>query len=283
MERKINRRGFLDAAGKYTLGGLTALRIVGGSPLSYAAQNDLPLVTKLSRFVANVRYDTIPPKGFEMAKTAIMDCLGVAVAGGTEESAQISGRLAREERAKEETTIYGQRFKSSVLQGAFVNGTASHAHDFDHSFVAGGQPTAPIIPALFALGEPLVVSGKQILEAYIAGFEVTARLILAVQSIASGWHANGTIGTLGASAACAKLRGLKESEIEIALSIAASMASGVTSNFGTMTKPLHVGDAARNGVLSVRLAHAGFTANVQTLDARNGFFDSFYRGSRPDL
>jgi 2-methylcitrate dehydratase PrpD len=241
------------------------------------------LVTKLARFVVNTRYDNIPPKALETAKIAIMDCLGVAVAGGTEESAQISGRLAREERAKEETTIYGQRFKSSVLQGALVNGTASHAHDFDHSFVVGGQPTSPIIPAAFALGEPLGAGGKQILEAYIAGFEVTARLIFAVQSITSGWHANGTIGVFGASAACAKLLGLKESEIEIALSIAASMASGVTSNFGTMTKPLHVGQAARNGVLSARLAHAGFTANTQTLEVRNGFYDSFYRGGKPDM
>src|SRR5262245_3429137 len=80
MERKINRRGFLDAAGKYTLGGLTALGIAA-TPRRYYAQSGLPLVTKLSRFVANTRYDSIPPKALEMAKTAIMDCLGVAVAG----------------------------------------------------------------------------------------------------------------------------------------------------------------------------------------------------------
>src|SRR5262249_42222446 len=169
-------------------------------------------------------------------------------------------------------------------QAAFVNGVASHAHDFDHSFVVGGQPTSPIIPAVFALGETLGASGKQIIEAYVAGFEVTASLMFAVQSAGTaGWHANGTMGAFGAAAACSKLLGLKESEIEMALSIAASMASGVTSNFGTMTKPLHVGNASRTGVLTARLAKSGFTANTQTLDAANGFFDSYYRGGKPNV
>src|SRR5262249_37245619 len=155
------------------------------------------------------------------------------VAGAREESALISARLVREEGAKEETTVYGQRFKSSAAQAAFVNGIAAHAHDFDHSFVLGGQPTAPIIPAVFSLGEALAASGKQVREAYVTGFEVAAALIFAVQGAGGGgWHANGTIGSFGASAACAKLLGLKEPETEMALAITASMASGVTSNFG---------------------------------------------------
>ena len=290
MERRLaTRREFLEAAGRGA-SALMALGLIPASSVESAPQAQPPSgaakssVTKLSRFVVDVRYETMPPRALETAKTAIMDCLGVAVAGGKEESAVISGRLAREERAKEEATIYGQRFKSSTLQAAFVNGVASHAHDFDHSFVVGGQPTSPIIPAVFALGETLGASGKQIIEAYVAGFEVTASLMFAVQGAgAAGWHANGTMGAFGAAAACSKLLGLKEPEIEMALSIAASMASGVTSNFGTMTKPLHVGNASRTGVLTARLAKSGFTANTQTLDAANGFFDSYYRGGKPNL
>jgi 2-methylcitrate dehydratase PrpD len=285
----MNRREFLDATGKYTVGGLTAATFGGQTPQSDAqiripAEQAAMLTSKITRFAANIRYDSIPPKAVEGAKVAILDCLGVALAGGREESAQIAGKLIREEGAKEETTVYGQRFKSSALQAAFVNGTASHAHDFDHSFVIGGQPTAPIIPAVFALGEALGASGRQILEAYVAGFDVAAKLIFAVQDAGgAGWHANGTIGAFGASAACARLLGMKEPEIGMALGITASMASGVSSNFGTMTKPLHVGMAARNGVLSARLAKAGFTANAETLNARNGFFDSFYHGGKPEL
>jgi 2-methylcitrate dehydratase PrpD len=239
---------------------------------------------KLGGFISRLRYEDIPARAVEIAKTAIMDTLGVSLAGGTEESARVMGRLALEEHARQESTVYGQRFKSSALQAALVNGTAAHAHDFDHSFVRGGQPTSPIIPAIFALGEALGSSGQQILQAYVAGVEVVARLVFAVTGAGGGgWHANNTLGVFGASAGCAKLLGLKTAEIETALAIAASMGSGVTANFGTMTKPLHVGLAARNGVLSARLAQAGFTANSQVLQARNGFFDSYYQTGKPDI
>jgi 2-methylcitrate dehydratase PrpD len=292
MQRKksgaegISRRAFLDTSGKYTVGGLVGLSALGGSGLNAQSKGQEqagPMMPKIAAFTAGVRYEGLPAKVLETAKTAIMDCLGVAVAGAKEESAVISGRLVREEGAKTEATVYGQRFKTSAMQAAFANGIAAHAHDFDHSFVLGGQPTAPIIPAVFALAETPAATGRQVLEAYVAGFEVTAALMFVVQGAGGGgWHANGTIGSFGAAAACARLLGLKEAGIETALAIAASMASGVTSNFGTMTKPLHVGQAARNGVLAARLARAGFTANTQTLQARNGFFDSYYPNGKLD-
>ena len=274
-KKKMDRRIFLLTAG----GGLAA----GLYSNSTLAQTD-SVTSKLTRFIINSRFDAIPSGAVQNAKIAILDTLGVTVAGGSEESAKISGQLAREERAKEEATIYGQRFRSSVLQAAFVNGIASHAHDFDHSFVVGGQPTSPIVAAVFALGETLGVTGKQILEAYIVGFEVTAALAFAVQTAgAAGWHLNGTIGAFGASAGCAKLLALKQREVEMLLGMTASLSSGLQSNFGTMTKPLHVGQASRNGVLAARLAKLGFTSNAQTLEARNGFFDSFYRSGKPDF
>jgi 2-methylcitrate dehydratase PrpD len=286
--RAITRRRFLGEAGKYTTG-LTVLgsALAGEIPAAGQSGNAGPpsgaLISKLSRFVAGVRYDAISPKALDTARTAIMDCLGVAVAGGTEESARIAGRLAREDGGKETTTLYGQRFKLPTVQATLVNGIAAHAHDFDHSFVVGGQPTSSIIPAAFTLGEALGASGKQVLEAYTAGFELVGAMMFALQNAGgAGWHANGTVGVFGASAACAKLLGLTPAQIETALAIAASMASGVTSNFGTMTKPWHVGQAARNGVLAARLARAGFTANTQTLEARNGFFDCYYPTAKPD-
>jgi 2-methylcitrate dehydratase PrpD len=284
FEQEFSRREFLDTAARYTLGGLTVSTIQAGSPVTTSAVQASSLIARLSEFIASTSYSAIPPKGIDTAKVAIMDCLGVALAGAREESARISSALVREERAKEETTVYGQRFKSSGAQAAFANGIAAHAHDFDHSFVLGGQPTSPIIPAVFAQGEALGASGKQVLEAYVYGFEIVSRLIFAVQGAGgNGWHANGTLGVFGSTAGCARLLALKDSEIQMALAMAASMASGVTSNFGTMTKPLHVGHAARNGVLAARMAKAGFTANPQTLEVRNGFFDSYYAGGKPDL
>jgi len=280
----LSRREFFDAAGKYTAGGLTLFAASPAAAVpSTTPQAPSPLMPKMSAFVANMRFDAIPAKALVNARAAITDCLGVAVAGGREQSAQILGQLARAENAKPEASLYGQRFRSSVVQAALVNGAAAHAHDFDHSFVLGGQPTSPIIPAVFSLGETLKVSGKQLLAAYVAGFEVVGAMIFAVQNAGgAGWHANGTIGVFGAAAGCANLLGLSEAQTQMALAIAASMASGVTANFGTMTKPLHVGQAARNGVLAAKLAKSGFTANTQMLEVRNGFFDCYYPTGKVD-
>jgi 2-methylcitrate dehydratase PrpD len=288
MKRKpipaITRRFFMQAAAAYAAGGVSGLSAEATPQTAAATDRTGSMMSALARFIAGSRFETIPPAAVATAKTAIMDCLGVAVAGGREESAQIIGKMVRGERSKEEVTIYGQRFKSSVSQAALVNGVAAHAHDFDHSFVLGGQPTSPIIPAVFALGEVLGVSGKQALEAYVTGFEVTAAMLFALQNAGgAGWHANGTLGAFGAAAACAKLLEMKEPEIEMTLAITASLASGVSSNFGTMTKPLHVGHAARNGLLAAQLGKSGFTANVQTLQARNGFVDTYYPGGKLDM
>lgn len=238
----------------------------------------------IARFVVSSRYDSMPAGAIAGAKTAILDCLGTALAGSLEESGRICAEIARQEEAREDAAVYGQGFRTSALQAAFANGTAAHAADFDHSFVIMGQPTAPIIPASVALAEAIGASGRQVLEAYVTGFEVTARLAFALQDATSGgWHANNSVGGFGATAACARLLGLDEGEVEMALGIAASQASGLNANFGTMTKPLHVGLAARNGVLAAKLASSGFTANATALEAGNGFFGAFYKGSTPNL
>ena len=240
----------------------------------------MEITAKIARFVADANYEKIPPKAIETAKIAVRDCLGVALAGSKEEDAKICAEIARQEDAKEEATVIGQGFRSSALQAAFANGTAAHAMDFDHSFTLMGQPTAPIIPAVFALGESLSTSGRQILEAYTTGFEVTGKLAYSLRdSKHDAWHAPSTLGSFGAAAGCAKLLGLSASQIEMALGIAASMASGIVGNFGTMTKPLHVGLGARNGVLAAKLAQSGYTANAQAIEAGMGFYNVFHGGT----
>ena len=243
----------------------------------------MDVTNALAEFAARLKYDQIPAPALEEAKKAVRDCLGVALAGSKEEDAKICAEIARHESAREESTVYGQRFRTSAIHAAFANGTAAHAMDFDHSFTLTGQPTAPIIPATFALGETLGASGRQILEAYVAGFETTAKLVFSLREASQdGWHAPSTLGIFGASVACAKLMGLNPAEIQMALGIAASMASGVVANFGTMTKPLHVGLSARNGVTAAKLARSGFTANARAIDAGVGFYENFYHGSPVD-
>jgi len=228
--------------------------------------------------VLQTDFERFPPAAVATAKTAFLDCLGVALAGSREPCARICAATARQESGREAATVLGQSFKSSALQAAFANGTAAHALDFDHSFTLMGQPTAPIVPALFSLGESLGVPGRKIVEAYVVGFEVTTKLVFALSATAQdGWHAPGTLGSIGAAVGCAKMLGLDANQIEMALGITASMAGGVVANFGTMTKPLHVGLAARNGVLAATLAQAGFTANARALEADHGLTQVMYQ------
>src|ERR1044071_8694182 len=158
----------------------------------------MDVTKKIAEFVAGPKYETMPPKALENAKAAALDCLGVALAGSRDECAGIAAGIARRERAAEETAVWGQGFRSSALAAAFANGVAAHALDFDHSFTMMGQPTAPILPAIFSLGESLGASGRQIVEAYVAGFETTAKLVFALRDTTQdGWHAPGTLGGLG--------------------------------------------------------------------------------------
>jgi 2-methylcitrate dehydratase PrpD len=240
----------------------------------------MDVTTSLAKFVTDLRYASIPGKAVETAKIAVRDCLGVALAGSREEDARIAAEIARQERAQEETSVIGQGFRTSALNAALANGTAAHALDFDHSFTIMGQPTAPVAPATFALGESLGANGRQIIEAYVAGFEVTAKLVHSLQDSAhDGWHAPSTLGSFGAAAACSKLLGLDAAKTQMALGITASMASGIVANFGTMTKPLHVGLGARNGVLAAKLAAGGYTANVKALEGGFGFYQVLHENT----
>jgi 2-methylcitrate dehydratase PrpD len=122
----------------------------------------MEITKKVSQFVSQTEYDRLPIEVINAAKTALIDCLGVTLAGSREQSAIICAEIVREEGATAEATVFGQGFKSSAAQAAFANGTAAHALDFDHSTYMG-QPTSALIPALIALGESLGVGGSDLI------------------------------------------------------------------------------------------------------------------------
>lgn len=168
-----------------------------------------------------------------------------------------------------------------MLDAALINGVASHALDFDDcSNTLGGHPSAPVLPALWALAEVRSTSGADLIAAYVAGFETETRIGRAVNfsHYEKGWHPTATLGVFGAAAACAHLMRLDADRTATALALAVSMSSGVKANFGTMTKPYHVGHCARNGLLAARLADAGMTANHDALTHPQGFFE-LYNGA----
>ena len=239
-----------------------------------------------AEFITGLEYRKIPERAVDAARGAILDSLGVALAGSQDSPGMICAELAREEGAREEAVLFGQGFRSSSTMAAFANGTATHAMDFDASFAIMGQPMAGLTPTVFALAEPLRANGRQLIEAYVAGFEVTAKLAWSMPDTwsATGWHATASIGSLGCTVAAAKLLRLNAEQCARALGIASSMASGSVGNFGTMSKPLHAGLAARNGVHAARLAKKGFSGSEHMLDgAGGGFHQTFVPGAPPHL
>jgi len=241
------------------------------------------LADKVSEFVTGNDFDKLPPDVVDAAKAAFLDCVGVALAGSEEESARICGALARQESRAAEATVIGRGFRTSATLAALCNGTSAHALDFDHSYLMG-QPTAGLVPAVLTMGEATGASGRDVLAAYVAGFEVVSRLARSMPQLSTHahWHATSSFGTVGAAACCARLAGLDGGATRNALGIAASMASGMVWNFATMTKPLHAGLAAQNGVLAARLAAEGFTSSPAALEEGKGVFDCFGRGLECD-
>lgn len=239
---------------------------------------DMTLTQSLAEFISGLRAPDIPAEGIERARTAIIDCVGCALAGVNEPAARLAADWGAREDAAPRATVLGQRYMSSPGIAALVNGTASHALDYDDvSPPMIGHPSAPLVPALLAAGEAVHASGLDVLAAYIVGLDVSARIgrLMNPQHYAHGWHATSTLGALAAAAGASRLLGLNDEQIRHALGIAASGAAGIRKNFGSMVKPLHAGQAARRGIEAAFLARSGFDADPHILDGQHGFLDVF--------
>jgi len=170
-------------------------------------------------------------------------------------------------------TVIGAGVKMAAPWAALVNGTAAHALDFDDNFdPAKAHASAVLVPAILALAEQEGSSGAGCIDAYIAGLQILGRAGQGVNPYHRnrGWHATATMGAIGTAAACARLLRLDAEQAAYALSISTSMAAGFMSQFGTDTKPLHAGLAAKAGVMAASLARAGMSAGLDTFDGRTG-------------
>jgi 2-methylcitrate dehydratase PrpD len=237
-------------------------------------------VTRLEaagEFVAALPAGAFPPRAIELATLALVDFIGVALAGADE---PVTGQAAClvAGTGQGACSLIGRRGAAGPLDAAFVNAVAGHALDFDDSNMAlGGHPSVTMLPALLALAERDALGGRAVLEAYVVGFEVMIAMARAVNfaHYEKGWHPTATLGVFGTAAAGARLLGLDANQATAALGLAASMASGVKANFGTSAKPLQVGEASRRGVLCALLAAAGATASREALEGRQGFFNVY--------
>jgi len=222
-----------------------------------------------------VRFEQLPEEAVRLAGQCVLDYLGVTLAGVAEPVSEMVFAEMAEQGGVPAAHVHGRgAARLPAMSAALANGTASHALDFDDVNMAmPGHPSVAILPALLALGEELHASGRAVVIAFAAGYELQCCLgrLLAPSHYDGGFHATGTIGSFGAAAACARLMDLDADRTAHALGIAATQAAGLKSMFGTMCKPLHAGKAAANGLLAARLARRGFVSRADAIEAPQGF------------
>ena len=236
----------------------------------------MTLALELARRINALAFEGLPSDVVHWARIGILDTVGVTLAGSSEPATQIVRRTLA--RGSGSSVLFGSSRRARPLDAALVNGTASHALDFDDcNNTLGGHPSVPILPAIFALADETGCSGKDFIAAYVAGFETECKLAMGdgMYQYTRGWHPTTTLGIFGTAAACASLLKLTDEQTATALAIAASFAAGIKANFGSMTKPLHIGHCARDGLSAALLAREGFTANLAALEGRQGFFEVF--------
>ena len=223
-----------------------------------------PDATKqLAEYIVGTNYTALSGKTVNAATVAFLDWAGCAVAGGESRSSQAAANVVRDEGASGQSLVFADGSRSSAHWAAFANGLASHTIELDdvhmESIIHGGVCVAP---AALAVGEKLGVNGKRLIEGLVAGFDVTYRVGAAISKTHyERFHSTGTVGTLGAAAAAARLMGLSVEQTQWALGNAGSQAAALWQylKVGDDTKVLHPGKAAMNGVLAASLARHGFT------------------------
>ncbi|MBI5969408.1 MAG: MmgE/PrpD family protein, partial [Deltaproteobacteria bacterium] len=244
-------------------------------------------VTKtLAEFIMETKLVDIPAEARQFGKWAILDCLGVAMAGSKDPLSRSLMGLLEDMGGQPKASVWGKKLKTSSPLAALANGTFGHALDFDDiNRTMRGHPSVPVLPAAMAVGEELQASGKEVLQAYLIGVEVETKLGAGLNPhlFEGGWHPTAILGVIGAAAAGAKLLKFSSDKICLALGIAASMASGLRQNFGTMTKPLHAGHAASSGVVATKLAQRGFTADRGIVEGKLGYAHAFAGPEKYDL
>jgi 2-methylcitrate dehydratase PrpD len=227
------------------------------------------MITQIARFVVDAQP---PASARRRAAAAVCDTVGVILAGVVEPAARIvRGAID----GVGVCHVLGTPRLAGASDAAFANAVAAHALDFDDMcFVSMAHPSCALVPSALAAAEWSNASGRALLDGYIVGFELECRLgaVMNPQHYHTrGWHCTSSIGTIGAAAAAARVLGLNRAEVTHAIGIAASLACGLKENIGTMTKPLHAGAAARNGVMAALLARSGFTASEEAITGPQGY------------
>jgi 2-methylcitrate dehydratase PrpD len=274
----LDRRRFLGGSA------LTLLAMTNDAlaqqPKAEPPKEDAKKLTRLlAEYIAAFDLKSVPQPVIARARLVLIDTIGVMLAGSHEDVAHIIVEMVKAEGAAPAVGVVGQSLRTSPQLAALANGVASHAMDYDLTYISG-QAMAAVVPALLPAAEAARATPDEMVAALIIGAEVAGRLTRAnfKASSVGGWHPVGTVGAIAAAAVAARLFRLPVDATANVLGIAASLASGISVNFGTMSKPLHAGNAARNGIMAALLGKGGFTSHPSALEAPSGYFSTFGRG-----
>lgn len=308
--RRLSRKEFLEVVGGGAAGSVALFAAgctTGPAEVVGSAQSGAPPPSRkktgadlngatdaLVTFITTANLRSMPGDVIAMGKRCLIDGFGVILAGSTVKGSAIVRQYIRAVTEKREASVLGsERLMVPAAKAALANGAAGHAMDYDDTQLSTTpdrtyglltHPTVPALAAALALAEQKGVSGADFLEAFLTGFETECKIAEAIDPdhYRRGFHTSGTIGTFGAAACAAKLLKLDRAATAHALTIASSLAAGIRVNFGSMTKPLHVGRAAENGVFAAELASRGFTGGADGLDGQWGFFQVHGGGAELD-
>src|SRR5882672_5518651 len=237
-----------------------------------------PGVTQtLARFIVETKWQDIPEKARHEAKRALLNFFAVAIAGCRTEPVELALKSLAEFSGGKQATIIGRTERIDALGAAFLNAASANVFDYcDTHLPTVVHPTAPLAPALLSLAELRRVTGRELLLAFVLGFEIECRVGGAVSPghYPKGWHITSTCGVFGAAAGAAKLLGLNESQVVWSLGNASTQSSGLCECLGWPAKSVSVGNAARNGLWSALLAEKGFEGPAEPIAGAQGFINA---------
>lgn len=244
---------------------------------------------KLAEFAHGLSFETIPDDVSARSKQLILDLAGniIRARHDAESTASVVKMLRRLGYTYGDCTVLGDAESYSAPGAAMLNGTLAHSLDFDDTHAAGSiHSGAPITPAVFAAAEMVGASGKEVIAAIVAGYEIQIRLSLALgpsDHYNRGYHPTATCGVFGAAAAAGKILGLNADQLESAFGIALSQSAGSMQflHEGGWTKRSHVGQAAMNGLIAATLAQEGFKGAVDAFEGDAGFFHAYAPNANP--
>ncbi len=232
---------------------------------------------RLAQFVVETRWDDLPQDVAHQAKRSLMNFFAVALTGCRTATFEIALASLTMFSGGKQASLIGRRERIDALSAAFLNAAGANVLDFCDTHVPTViHPTAPVAPALLALGEMRQVSGRDLLLAFVLGDEIECRVGLAMSPshYNRGWHITSTCGVFGAAAGSGKLLGLNPAQTVWALGIAATQAAGLCECLGTPAKSVSVGNAARNGLWSALLAAKGFSGPAEPLTGVQAYYNA---------